>query len=60
MNERNIIDLFLGIKTWKGDGGRAPHKPLLLLLVLGQLLRGETKFYYQEIGIGYWELGTCN
>lgn len=32
-----------GVKTWKRGGKRAPHKPLLLLLALGRVQRGESR-----------------
>ena len=32
-----------GIKTWRKRGQRAPHKPLLLLLALGRVQRGEKR-----------------
>ena len=49
MNQQTLIEQFLNIRTWIGDGGRAPHKPLLLLYALGQLAKGETKFPFVEI-----------
>lgn len=32
-----------GLNVWKRHGERAPHKPLLLLLALGRVARGETR-----------------
>lgn len=32
------------IHTWKRGGQRAPHKPLLLLLALGRIQRGQDRF----------------
>jgi putative restriction endonuclease len=49
LNQQTLIEQFLNIRTWIGDGGRAPHKPLLLLYALGQLAKGETKFPFVEI-----------
>ncbi len=49
MNKQAIIEQFLNIRSWIGDGGRAPHKPLLLLYALGQLAKGETTFSFVEI-----------
>ena len=31
------------VRTWKRGGQRAPHKPLLLLLILGRIQRGEAR-----------------
>lgn len=49
MDHSELIDKFLSIRTWKGEGGRAPHKPLLLLYALGKLLTGETEFPFKEL-----------
>ena len=32
-----------GLRIWKQDGKRAPHKPLLLLLAFGNAVRGEER-----------------
>lgn len=34
---------FDGLNTWKRNGERAPHKPLLVLFALGRLQRGEER-----------------
>ena len=49
MNQQAVIEQFLNIRSWLSDGGRAPHKPLLLLYALGQLAKGETRFSFVEI-----------
>jgi hypothetical protein len=37
------INKFAELQTWKRDGERAPHKPLLILLALGRLQRGDDR-----------------
>ena len=37
-----ILEKFRDIKTWQSGGQRARHKPLLLLLMLARLSRGES------------------
>ena len=49
MEQQTLIEKFLNIRAWVGDGGRAPHKPLLLLYAMGKLAKGETKFPYVDI-----------
>ena len=44
MNGRDIVIQFESINTWKSKGVRAPHKPLLMLLALGEIQRGNTGF----------------
>ena len=40
-NETTLLAAFDGIRCFSGKHGRAPHKPLLLLLVLARLQRGD-------------------
>ena len=40
---KTIIDQILNIKTWKKVDKRAPHKPLLLLMTLASVQRGEDR-----------------
>ena len=49
MDERELTSRFLNIRMFKGDGGRAPNKPLLLLYALGELLYGKTQYPYDTI-----------
>jgi len=42
MNRQSAIDQFKGIRMWARGSERAPHKPLLLLMALGRLSRGES------------------
>lgn len=44
MNDQDILQQFENINTWKSKGVRAPHKPLLMLLALGEIQRGNTGF----------------
>lgn len=44
MNDQDILQQFKNINTWKSKGVRAPHKPLLMLLDLGEILRGNAGF----------------
>ena len=41
--ERRLRDAFARVAVWKAGGQRAPHKPLLLLLALGRIQRGESR-----------------
>ncbi len=41
--EQHLLDIVSKIRTWKKGGVRAPHKPLLLLLALGRVQRGEQR-----------------
>jgi len=42
-NEGEFLDALGKLGVWKRGGQRAPHKPLLLLLALGRLQRGEPR-----------------
>lgn len=44
MNAQDILQQFENINTWQRKGVRAPHKPLLMLLALGEIQRGNTGF----------------
>src|SRR4051812_42094938 len=41
MTNEEILKAFDGIRVWQRGDRRAPHKPLLILLALGRLARGE-------------------
>ena len=51
MHQGEFLSLLDEINTWKQHGKRAPHKPLLLLLALGRLQRGEKRLarYDREV-----------
>lgn len=40
MPHDDILDAFAGLTVWTRGGERAPHKPLLVLLVLGRWAGG--------------------
>ncbi|WP_018478160.1 phosphorothioated DNA-binding restriction endonuclease [Pontibacter roseus] len=44
MKNSDLISQFQNINTWKSKGTRAPHKPLLMLLALGEIQRGNMGF----------------
>lgn len=44
VTDKQIISQFQNINTWKSKGVRAPHKPLLMLISLGEIQRGNTGF----------------
>lgn len=37
MSESNVVERLTALRQYQGDGKRAPHKPLLVLLALGHL-----------------------
>ena len=43
MTPEHLLEAFDRLNVWKKRGVRAPHKPLLLLLVLGRVRRGEPR-----------------
>jgi len=43
LDKRKIRDLFGAINVWKRGDQRAPHKPLLILLALARIARGESR-----------------
>jgi putative restriction endonuclease len=44
MINQDLLSQFQNINTWKSKGTRAPHKPLLMLLALGEIQRGNTDY----------------
>lgn len=42
-SESDLLNLIEKIRPWKRGDRRAPHKPLLLLLALGRIQRGESR-----------------
>ena len=50
MDREEIIQRFEQLRVWRNAGERAPHKPLLVLYAIGQLLRGESQpLPYSEV-----------
>ena len=45
----NILRRVSSLKTYRRGDRRAPHKPLLLLLAIGQLLRGNSRLSFGEV-----------
>ncbi|MDX1645062.1 MAG: HNH endonuclease [Thermoanaerobaculia bacterium] len=43
MKRTEFLDRLAAIRRWKSGGQRAPHKPLLLLLALARVQRGEDR-----------------
>lgn len=43
MNDNDILSSFQNVRCWSQNGQRAPHKPLLLLLTLARVQRGEPR-----------------
>ena len=38
-----VMDLIANVRSWKSGTRRAPHKPLLLLIALARIQRGESR-----------------
>lgn len=50
MPNTEILDRFASLQVWQRGGERAPHKPLLVLLALGRLLRsGQRLLPFHEV-----------
>lgn len=50
MNDQELIDRFTSVGRFTRDGKRAPQKPLLLLIALARLQRGEERLVpYEEV-----------
>ena len=53
MNSKNFRNRIEGLRVWSREGERpAPHKPLLLLLAMGNLCRGKPRLLpYKDIAV---------
>jgi putative restriction endonuclease len=50
LRREQLIRAFDGINVWKRADERAPHKPLLLLMALGRVQRGESRLLpYRDV-----------
>ena len=57
MDRESIVQKFETLNLWKSDGARAPHKPLLVLYAIGELLRGKSRLLpYSEIDENFGNL----
>ena len=43
MDREEIVQKFETLKVWQKGAERAPHKPLLVLYAIGQLLQGKDR-----------------
>jgi len=41
MDRESVVEKFKTLNLWRKDGARAPHKPLLVIFAIGELLRGK-------------------
>lgn len=48
-NRASILESVRKLRIWQTGDKRAPHKPLLLLVALGQLLQGRTELGFNEV-----------
>ena len=50
MDRESFVRRFETLNIWRKDGARAPHKPLLILYAIGELLRGKARLLpYSQI-----------
>lgn len=45
----NVLEKISRLRTYQRGERRAPHKPLLLLIAIGELIRGKEKLPYPEV-----------
>ena len=57
MDRDSVLQRFSSLNLWRKDRARAPHKPLLVVLAIGGLLRGKGRMLpYSEIDMKLGEL----
>lgn len=57
MDRESVLEKFRTLNQWRRKGTRAPHKPLLVILAIGELLRGNGRLLpYSEIDTKLGEL----
>lgn len=50
MDRESVLEKFISLNLFRKDGVRVPHKPLLVILAIGELLRGKGRLLpYSEI-----------
>ena len=54
MDRESVFQKFENLNLWRKDGARAPHKPLLVIYAIGELLRGKDRLLpYSEIDVNF-------
>lgn len=48
MNQQDVLKAIDKLRAWSRDDERAPHKPLLILLALGELARGKEDISFED------------
>ena len=57
MDRKSVLEKFKTLNLWERGETRAPHKPLLAILTIGELLRGKGRLLpYSEIDTKLGEL----
>jgi putative restriction endonuclease len=56
MNREQLLARFANLRTWQSEGEHAPHKPLLILLALGEWQNGRQAIRFKEIEKVFSEL----
>ena len=57
MDRESVLQKFETLNIWRKDGARAPHKPLLVLYAIGELLRGKSRLLpYTEVDDNFGDI----
>ena len=57
MDRESVLEKFETLSIWRKDGARAPHKPLLVIYAIGELLRGKDRLLpYSELDENFGQL----